>query len=89
MKTVHLLISGKVQGVFFRASAKKIAIKYQVKGWVRNTKTKNVEAMATADEQYLDLFITWCKTGPDNAKVEQVIVSQLPLTPYDSFEIIR
>ncbi len=89
MPTIHLLIKGKVQGVFYRATAKKIADKLEVTGWIKNTKDGNVEITATGNEEQLKEFINWCKQGPESAKVEEVIVEQKPITSFDTFEITR
>jgi acylphosphatase len=50
MITVHLLIEGEVQGVFYRATAKEIADKLGITGWIKNTWEGNVEAMVTGNE---------------------------------------
>ncbi|MBA2500557.1 MAG: acylphosphatase [Chitinophagaceae bacterium] len=87
IKTVHLLITGKVQGVFYRASSRKEAIKWGLKGWVRNTDSGAVEMIVTGDEQSLNNFIKWCGLGPDRAKVENVTKTDAPLTHFDAFKI--
>lgn len=89
METVHLLISGKVQGVFFRAKAKEVADKYELTGWIKNTDDDKVEAMVYGQANKVSQFIDWCKTGPGKARVEKVIVSKLPEIKFDKFEIIR
>jgi acylphosphatase len=89
MQTVHLLITGKVQGVFFRETARKVAEKLNIKGWIKNTPDEKVEAMITGDEQQVNDFIKWCKTGPDRAEVEEVIVSDQPETFFKEFEVKR
>ena len=89
MQTLHLIITGKVQGVFFRAKAKEEAEKYGIKGWIKNTHDKNVEAMITGEPDMLELFITWCKRGPEKAKVEEVLASKHPEKEFDHFEIVR
>ena len=61
MPAYHLIIKGKVQGVFFRASAKETAELLGVTGWVKNTKEGNVEAFINGDENKLQEFIAWCK----------------------------
>jgi acylphosphatase len=75
MRTAHLIIQGKVQGVFYRASAKKMADKLNVKGWIRNTEEGDVEALVAGDEAVLQQFISWCKEGPQGAHVTDVIVT--------------
>ena len=89
MKTVRLIIKGKVQGVFYRATAKNVAELIGVKGWVRNLPNSNVEITATAAEDTLQKYIAWCKQGPSNAKVDEVIVDELPLQEFNGFKIIR
>ena len=89
MPTTHLLIKGKVQGVFFRATAKKIADKLNVTGWIKNRKDDNVEAMVTGSQQQLEEFINWCKKGPEKAAVEDVIITNQQETSFNDFEVIR
>ena len=89
MKTVRLTIKGKVQGVFYRATAKDVADLTGVNGWVRNLPDNNVEIIATAAEETLQKFINWCKHGPPRAKVDDVIVEELGLQEFNGFRIIR
>ena len=89
MKTIRLTIKGKVQGVFYRATAKDIADQFGIKGWVRNLPNNNVEITATAAEELLQEFIAWCKQGPPRAKVDGVIVEELNLEEFNGFRIIR
>ena len=89
MKTIRLTIKGKVQGVFYRATAKDIADQFGIKGWVRNLPNNNVEITATAAEELLQKFIDWCKQGPPRAKVDGVIVEELNLEEFNGFRIIR
>lgn len=89
MPTVHLLIKGKVQGVFYRASAKETADRTGVTGWVKNTPEGDVEAMATGTEKQLQQFISWCKKGPSSAKVRDVIVTEEDETVFNDFVIKR
>ena len=89
MKTVRLTIKGKVQGVFYRATAKDVAEQLGIKGWVKNRPDKNVEIKATASEEILQNFIDWCKQGPPKAKVDDVIIEELSLEEFNGFSIIR
>ena len=88
-KTVHLLIKGRVQGVFYRASAKEKALNAGLTGWVRNTKSGDVEILATGTKSDLYQFINWCKTGPSKARVEEVTVTDNPFISFETFEIHR
>lgn len=89
METVHLIISGKVQGVFFRANAKNVAGTLEIKGWIKNTAEEKVEALITGENNNVNEFIDWCKTGPQRARVDRVNVSKMPEIKFDHFEIIR
>jgi acylphosphatase len=89
MQTVHLIISGKVQGVFFRETSRKIAEKLNIKGWIKNIPEEKVEALITGDEKNVSDFIKWCKTGPERAQVKEVIVTKQPETFFDKFEVKR
>ena len=89
MKTIRLTIKGKVQGVFYRATAKDVADLLGIKGWVKNLPDNNVEITATASEDMLQKFINWCKKGPPKASVDEVIVEELKLAEFNGFRIIR
>ena len=89
MKTIRLTIKGKVQGVFYRATAKDVADQLGIKGWIKNLPDKNVEITATAAEDVMQKFIGWCKQGPPKARVEDVIVEELSLEVFKDFRIIR
>ena len=89
MKTIRLIIKGKVQGVFYRATAKDVADLIGVKGWVKNLPNDKVEITATATEETLQKFINWCKQGPPKARVEDVIIEELELQEFNNFKVIR
>jgi acylphosphatase len=89
MPTIHLLIKGKVQGVFYRGSAKEQADRLSLTGWVKNTPKGDVEITATGDKTQLDTFIAWCNQGPPNAAVINVEVTPIPDTPFTGFNILR
>jgi acylphosphatase len=87
--TVQLLIKGKVQGVFYRASAKDVAEHLCVNGWIRNTKEGGVEAVVSGDEDRVKEFIEWCKKGPKKAEVTKVLVTEKEAQSFDGFKITR
>ncbi|MFL6385162.1 MAG: acylphosphatase [Nitrososphaeraceae archaeon] len=70
----HLLISGKVQGVYFRHNTQIVAYRHKVTGWVRNLKDGQLEVALEGDEIDVGHVIKWCKIGPPEAKVEHVNV---------------
>lgn len=69
---VHLFITGKVQGVFFRQAMKVTAIKNNATGWVRNLKDGRVEAVIEGEDLDVSNVVEWCHAGPANARVEDV-----------------
>ena len=89
MPTLHLLIKGKVQGVFFRATAKEVADGLGLTGWVQNTKEGHVEAMATGTREQLHDFTGWCKQGPRKARVTEVIPTEKPEEHFNGFTVRR
>jgi acylphosphatase len=76
MRRVHLIVYGRVQGVFFRHNTKKIADKLNLKGWVRNNPDNSVEIVAEGNENAIDNLINWCRKGPIGAKVEKVDIEE-------------
>ncbi len=87
--TVHLVISGHVQGVFFRAETKRVADSLFLSGWVRNLSNGDVETYAIGDKKKLEKFVQWCQHGPSRAQVENVNVEwNKDLGKESSFRII-
>ena len=72
---IHLLVSGKVQGVFFRQALKVIDKKNNVLGWVRNLKDGHVEAVLEGDNKSINSVIEWIRIGPANSRVDHVEVN--------------
>jgi len=72
MKRAHIWVSGKVQGVWFRASTVDVATKLKLKGWVRNLPDGRVEIVAEGKKEALDRLIEWCHEGPPLAIVDDV-----------------
>ncbi|HKP96542.1 MAG TPA: acylphosphatase [Fibrobacteria bacterium] len=68
-------VSGKVQGVFFRASARAEADRLGLRGFVRNEEDGSVYAEAEGERENLDEFLQWCRKGPPHARVEGVKAS--------------
>jgi acylphosphatase len=86
---LNVRVSGKVQGVFFRASAKEQADQLGVKGFVRNEPNGNVYLEAEGDENQLKLFLEWCARGPKRAQVTQVTSEESALMTIERFEVRR
>jgi acylphosphatase len=68
----HVLVSGKVQGVFFRSSTKDKAEELGLSGWVRNLSDGRVEAVFEGEKEDVDTMVEWCRKGPEHARVTGV-----------------
>ncbi len=73
----HIIVKGKVQGVFFRKNTKQIAEELNVAGWVKNTDDGHVEILAQASNEAIEKLIAWCKQGPPKADVKEVQVKEV------------
>ncbi len=89
MKAVQILVSGKVQGVFFRASCKAVADQIGIKGQIKNQPDGTVLIEAEGDDILLSMFIDWCKNGPDDAEVQDISITDIELKNYRNFEIVK
>ncbi|MDL5050906.1 acylphosphatase [Oscillatoria amoena NRMC-F 0135] len=87
MKHLNLIVSGKVQGVFFRASTLKVALQLGVKGFVRNQPDGTVYIEAEGDHRELEQFVAWCRSGPPGAQVQQVEITESHVKHFRTFEI--
>ncbi len=85
---VRLVVSGRVQGVFFRDSARRKAKKIGLVGWVMNQEDGTVKIMAEGEKDKLEEFIQWCYNGPIMAKVDKVKEEwKTAQEKFDKFEI--
>lgn len=90
MKRVRLLISGRVQGVWYRASTRDTAVRHGVTGWVRNLPDGRVEALMEGDETALWQVIDWCRQGPPGAAVTDVSTDwQAATGEFRAFSVVR
>ena len=74
LKQVYLMVRGRVQGVFFRASTQREARRLGLTGWVRNHDAGHVEIVAEGEEEEIKELIAWANRGPSAARVERVDV---------------
>lgn len=86
---MRIIVKGKVQGVFFRASTKDTAGLLGITGWVKNLPDGDVEIKATADKETLKKFIAWCRQGPRGARVGEVHTEEIGLEEFSGFKIAR
>ena len=77
MKTVHVYIKGKVQGVWFRAHTKQQAEMFSLRGWVRNTNDGRVEGLFEGEDENVDKMIEWCHQGSPLSSVREVKVEKM------------
>ncbi len=89
MQTVLIIVSGKVQGVWYRQSTKEKALEHSITGEVSNQPDGTVKIIATGSKEQLSLFTDWCKQGPPKANVTNLNVKELPLQSFKSFTIKR
>lgn len=78
MKRIHVFISGRVQGVFFRAETQRAAMDFDLTGWVRNVPDGRVEAVFEGNDANVDKMLAWCHHGPPAARVQEVIINEEP-----------
>jgi acylphosphatase len=88
-KHVSIKVSGRVQGVFFRASTKKKADEVDIKGYVRNEPDGSVYIEAAGEEANLKTFIDWCHQGPPNARVTGCEIKEAAIHNFNNFKIQR
>ncbi len=74
-RRVHIIVTGRVQGVGYRASARDKAASLGLSGWVRNKLDESVEITAEGDAFSVSTFISWCQLGPRWASVDELIVT--------------
>lgn len=89
-KRVQIIVTGRVQGVSYRAATQKTANHLGIVGWVRNKADGSVEILAEGHPDQLQQFQAWCAKGPLWARVEKLAISEVPYAePYTCFEIVR
>jgi acylphosphatase len=88
-KHLDIIVKGKVHGVFYRASTKAVADQLGVKGYVRNEPNGDVFIEAEGDDISLDMFLDWCREGPEHAIVNLVESREGELKNYRNFEVVR
>ncbi len=88
MRRAHIWVSGRVQGVYYRATTCDVARRLRLTGWVRNLPDGRVEIVAEGPEDSLKALIDWCWEGPPLAKVEDVeVVWESPTGEFDDFRV--
>ncbi len=84
---MHYFVSGRVQGVFYRASAQEQANKLGLTGWARNLPDGRVEIVACGAGEKIQQFYQWVKQGPELAQVTEVIAEEIPWQDHSRFAV--
>ena len=87
MKSIHLIVSGRVQGVFFRTNVKDKAIELGLNGYARNLADGNVKVIAEGDEEKINKLIKFIKNNPGHSKVREMKINHKEIKNFKSFEI--
>ena len=89
-RRVRIIVSGRVQGVGFRASARDRAIALELTGWVRNLSDERVEILAQGEKFAVATLIDWCGNGPRWASVDEVaVIDERPIEEFTGFAVRR
>ncbi|MBI5508296.1 MAG: acylphosphatase [Deltaproteobacteria bacterium] len=87
---VSVIVTGSVQGVFFRASTLEQAQGLNLTGWVKNLPDSSVEVVAEGSRYALEQLVDWCRRGPPAARVDEVLVRWgKHLAEFRTFMIVR
>jgi acylphosphatase len=85
---VRVIVSGRVQGVYFRSYTAEEARARGVSGWIKNRRDGRVEALFEGEEQAVQQMVDWCAQGPPAARVEDIEVYKESFTgEYDGFSV--
>ena len=85
---IHCFVSGKVQGVWFRASTQTEAEKLGLTGWAKNLPDGRVEVMACGEKAQVLALREWLKKGPPRAQVAEFYCDELPVQEFQGFEVL-
>ena len=89
MIRLHVVVSGRVQGVWFRDSMRRQAERLGLAGWVRNLPDGNVEAVFEGAADAVERLSVWCHHGPPGARVTSVVPRNEPPEGLTGFRILR
>ncbi len=88
VKRVHAWISGRVQGVFYRAFTCEKARSLGLSGWVRNLPDGRVELVAEGPDEKVKALLQWCKQGPPAARVDHIkVVDEVATGEFPDFSV--
>ncbi|AWL11849.1 Acylphosphatase [Saliniradius amylolyticus] len=84
---IRAIVYGQVQGVFFRKSTQQQAIKLGLTGYAKNLPDGSVEVQADGGHDKLQLLVDYLHRGPEQARVDRVVVEERPAQDYTGFEV--
>lgn len=87
VEAVHIVVRGRVQGVWYRGSAQTLAVELGLAGWAKNCPDGTVEIHAEGARASLGEFVEWCKKGPPGADVTGIDVTPVPPKKMEKFFI--
>lgn len=88
-QTDSIIVTGKVQGVFFRRYTREMAIELGLTGWVKNLTDGSVSILASGEPAQLQALAAWCRKGPPKSRVDTVIVTTEAYQSFTAFSIVR
>jgi acylphosphatase len=89
MRRVSVRVTGRVQGVFFRAACARLASDLRIAGWIRNAADGAVEAEFEGVHDAVERIVAWCRTGPAGADVAGVDVREVAVVGDREFRVVR
>lgn len=88
-KNIAIIVTGRVQQVGFRKSAQEQALRLGITGTIQNVGSDAVHLEASGGPEQIDLFLEWCKKGPESAKIEHFEVKRISQRNFTGFTVIR
>lgn len=85
----NIIVKGKVQGVFYRATTRGKAIEFNLTGWCMNLPNGDVQIHAEGERENLNSLLMWCKVGPPRAIVDSIDFEEVEFQAYSEFNIKR
>ena len=85
---IHGYVSGRVQGVWFRASTQNKALSLNITGWVKNLPDGRVELMACGEQADIIRFQDWLRVGPPNAQVDDLLIESIDRQLFTGFDVL-
>ena len=87
---VHIFVTGKVQGVYYRQNTAQKAQELGIRGWVRNLSDGRVESVMEGEEVNIGKILDWCKQGPADANVTEVqVINEEYKDEFTTFDIVK